>query len=149
MVVQSLKGTEPVVSQPILAEKRIFIVEDDVTNMAVFAVVLKQSGALVVQDRWNSGTIDFISQEMPIDIILLDLMLRGGISGYDIFAELKTHPELAKIPVVAVSASDPEIEIPKAKAAGFDGFIGKPIALGSFSRQVAACINGERIWIAG
>ena len=129
--------------------KRIFIVEDDPSNMAIMAVSLRQEGAIVIQDPWNSDTINRIQAMLPVDIILLDLMLRGGISGHDIFAALKTHPELAKIPVVAVSASDPEIEIPKAKAAGFDGFIGKPIGLGSFSRQVAACINGERIWIAG
>ncbi|MBN1428854.1 MAG: response regulator [Anaerolineae bacterium] len=132
----------------ILENKRIFIVEDDISNMAIFAVTLSNNGAMVVQDHWNASTIQFIKRSMPIDIILLDLMLRRGISGYDICDSIKADPELASIPVVAVSASDPEIEIPKAKSKGMVGFIGKPISLLEFPKQVAACLRGEQLWLA-
>jgi CheY-like chemotaxis protein len=132
----------------ILENKRIFIVEDDISNMAIFAVTLSNNGAMVIQDHWNSSTIQFIKRSMPIDIILLDLMLRRGVSGYDIFDAIKADPELANIPVVAVSASDPEIEIPKAKSKGMGGFIGKPISLLEFPKQVAACLSGEQLWLA-
>jgi hypothetical protein len=50
--------------------------------------------------------------------------------------------------VVAVSASDPEIEIPKTQSKGFSGFIGKPISLLQFPIQVAECIKGEHLWQA-
>ena len=131
----------------ILEYKRIFIVEDDVSNMAVFSVTLTNNGALVIQDHWNASTLELIKRNMPIDIILLDLMLRRGVSGYDIFDAIKSKPELVNIPIVAVSASDPEIEIPKAKSKGLDGFIGKPISLLEFPKQVAACLNGEHLWL--
>jgi two-component system cell cycle response regulator DivK len=131
----------------VLERKRIFIVEDDVSNMAVYSVALSSHGASVIQDPWNSSTIELIKRTMPVDVILLDLMLRRGVSGYDIFDEIKADPELAKIPVVAVSASDPEIEIPRAKSKGFAGFIGKPISLLNFPVQVAACIKGEELWL--
>lgn len=131
-----------------LEHKRIFIVEDDVSNMAVYAVALSNHGAAVIQDPWNASTIELIKRTLPVDIILLDLMLRRGVSGYDIFDALKADPELSKIPVVAVSASDPEIEIPRAQSKGFDGFIGKPISLLKFPEQVAACLNGEHLWLA-
>jgi len=73
-------------------------------------------------------------------------MLRDNVSGYDIFDELKRTPELASIPIVAVSASDPTIEIPKAKAKGFTGFIGKPISPRLFPSQIASSINREPVW---
>lgn len=129
-----------------LKGKRVFIVEDDPSNMAVFAVTLKQSGALVIQDPWNSGTIDLLLRVLPIDIILLDLMLRRDMSGYDIYTRIREHPALADIPAVIVSASDPEIEIPRAKAMGFAGFIGKPIDVRLFPVQVAACLDGQPVW---
>lgn len=131
-----------------LKGKRIFIVEDDITNMAVFSATLRQSGALVIQDHWNSGTIEMLTRHLPIDVILLDLMLRNGANGYDIFDRLRTLPEFASIPVIIVSASDPEIEIPKAREQGFAGFIGKPISPSLFPQQVADCITGNPVWHA-
>jgi CheY-like chemotaxis protein len=129
-----------------LKGKRILIVEDDVTNMAVYAAALRRSGAIVIQDFWNINTIDMLSQYLPVDAILLDLMLRYHMDGYDIFDKIKVRPELAGIPVIAVSAADPEIEIPKAKARGFAGFISKPISPAKFARQIASCISGEPVW---
>jgi len=132
----------------VLEGKRVFVIEDDVTNMAVFTVALKNAGALVMQDFWNSASVALLKQTMPVDVVLLDLMLRHGASGYDIFDQLRAVPELASVPVIVVSASDPEIEIPRAKVKGMTGFIGKPISLQEFPRQVAACLNGEPMWAA-
>jgi two-component system, cell cycle response regulator DivK len=130
----------------ILKGKRIFIVEDNLTNMAVFATALRREGAQVIQDSWNTGSITLLMQNLPVDIILLDLMLRRGISGYDTIQAIKQQPELAAIPVLAVSSLDAETEIPKAKELGFVGFIPKPIRLLDFPKQILACIEGEELW---
>src|SRR5689334_4777401 len=108
----------------ILDGKRVFVVEDDLTNMAIFSVALKQGGALVIQDFWNTGTLGLMTRVMPIDIVILDLMLHHGVSGYQIFEQIKAAPHLSSIPIIIVSASDPEIETPRAQAKGFAGFIG-------------------------
>lgn len=129
-----------------LLGKHIFIVEDDPTNMAVNAVTLKRSGARITQDIWNIGTVAQLLKRLPVDVILLDLMLRHNMNGYDIFHEIKMHPYLQDIPVVAVSAADPTIEIPKAKSLGFAGFIGKPIMPRLFGSQILQCINGDPVW---
>jgi CheY-like chemotaxis protein len=130
----------------LLKDKRIMIIEDDILNMAVYSVGFKQSGAKVIQDPFNTNTISLIKNQLPIDIIILDLMLRYNVSGYDIFDQLQAEPELRSIPVVAVSAADPAIEIPKAKEKGFHGFISKPIDPFKLIEQIAACINGEQVW---
>lgn len=132
----------------ILARKRIFVVEDDANNISVTSVILREQGATVLPDGWNSRTVELLSDYMPVDVILLDLMLLHGVSGYDIFKALKANPALAQIPVVAVSASDPEIEIPRAQAMGFAGFIGKPINLHLFPQQVLDCMAGRPVWYA-
>jgi CheY-like chemotaxis protein len=134
--------------EQVLANKRIVIVEDDVANMAVFTVTLKRSGARIVQDPWNTGTLSLIRENMPVDLIILDLMLRRGASGYDIFDMLKADPELASIPVVIISASEPQIEIPKAQEKGFSGYICKPIEQMQLAYQLADVIAGKPVWIS-
>lgn len=133
----------------ILKGKRLVVVEDDIENMAVFAFLLKRNGALVIQDYWNDNTLNIIVANLPIDGILLDLMLRRGVTGYDIFSRIRNHPRLQNIPVIAVSASDPVFEIPKARELGLRGFIGKPISLDRFCSQVLHCLEGDPVWDLG
>lgn len=129
-----------------LKGKRIAVVEDDVTNMAIISTLLRQAGASVIQDPWNTSTVDRLRQSLPIDLILLDLMLRHGISGYEIYDKLKAYPELARIPVVVVSASDPALEMNRAQQKGINGYIEKPISYRDFTQQVEAVLNGKEVW---
>lgn len=130
----------------VLSNRRIVIVEDNVTNMAVYAVAFRMSGAITIQDPFNTNTLDRIKLNLPVDVILLDLMLRYNMTGYEIYDELQADPDLAGIPVIAISAADPSVEIPKAKAKGFAGFISKPIDPAKLVEQVAVCINGGEVW---
>jgi two-component system, cell cycle response regulator DivK len=129
-----------------LKDKRIFIIEDDVVNMSVYTAVLERSGATIIRDFRNLDSLHLLTGYLPVDVILLDLMLRYHVSGYDIFDKLKADPQFAQIPIVAVSAADPQIEISKAKAKGFAGFIGKPIDPLKFPEQIASCIEGHPVW---
>jgi two-component system cell cycle response regulator DivK len=45
-----------------------------------------------------------------------------------------------------VTAQDADSEIPKCMAAGFDGFIGKPISRSRFPRQIRRILSGEPVW---
>jgi CheY-like chemotaxis protein len=132
-----------------LEGKRIAIVEDSITNMAVFFTALRKQGAEVIQENWNTDAVNALKKYLPIDLILMDIMLRNGISGYDIFDQLQKLPEFQNIPVVAISSLDPATEIPKAQAKGFVGFISKPINVRHFPDQLAACLEGEKVWVTG
>jgi CheY-like chemotaxis protein len=81
-----------------------------------------------------------------IDLILLDIMLPGKISGYDIFDEIKLVPRLQDTPIVAVTASDPDIEVPKAKEKGFNGYVSKPIDRNQFPHDMLKVIEGGEVW---
>lgn len=130
-----------------LKGKRIFIIEDNATNMAVFAASLKRLGVRVFQDTWNTNAINTVKDNLPIDLILMDLMLRRGQSGYDTFEGLQQDPELKDIPVIAVSSLDPETEIPKAQEIGMSGFISKPININKFPSQLSQVLAGEQVWV--
>ena len=130
-----------------LESKRIFLIEDDVVNLAVITRTLIRSGASVYENYSSIGIAKHVEQTLPVDLILLDIMLRRGVNGYDVIEQLKANPATARIPVVAITSLDPETEIPKAKAKGFDGYISKPINSYTFAQDIADIIAGQKKWI--
>jgi CheY-like chemotaxis protein len=132
----------------LLENKRIFIVEDDLENRIIAQMLLKEHGAEIAFERWGRTTCEKLKSFAPVDIILLDLMFPGNVTGFDIFDQIRLLPEFNHVPIVAVSASDSSSSIPKAQIKGFAGYIPKPISFTGFAQQVADVINGKQVWIA-
>ena len=133
----------------LLKDKMVFIVEDNTQNRVVFQMILILQGARVEFERWGKDTLRRLKLLKHIDVIVMDLGLAQGVSGYDVFDEIRAIPEFNKLPIVAVSATDPAIGIPKTKLKGFSGFIAKPIDDVRFPRQLAKIIAGEEVWDTG
>jgi two-component system, chemotaxis family, sensor kinase CheA len=130
-----------------LRGKHIFVLEDDVRNLAVLSVILRQNGVPFVHDTWGDTTLKkMLNYTHDFDLILLDLMISPKVSGYDVFDAIQKIEKFKDIPVVAVSAADPDIEIPKARAKGFRGFISKPIKLYDFEKKLIDVLNGKSVW---
>jgi two-component system, NarL family, sensor histidine kinase BarA len=132
-----------------LRGKMIFAVEDNTLNRTVFQIALVMQGARVEFERWGKDAVYRLRQMRDVDLIILDLMLHNGISGYDIFTHIRELPEYAHTPIVAVSAAEPSIAIPKAKGLGFSGFISKPIDEELFPYQLVRIMDGEKLWHDG
>lgn len=129
-----------------LLKKRIFIVEDNANNSTIMKILLQTSGAVVFNDRFAVNTLERIHDAGTIDLIIMDLMLPNQVSGYDIYDQIKQDPVLSAIPVVMVSASDPALELNKARSKGFVGYITKPINNQTFSRMIASILDGKQVW---
>lgn len=132
-----------------LNNKRIFIVEDNVHNRVIYQIMLKRYNVRLEFDRWGRETLRHMRDFGDIDLIILDLMLPSGISGFDIFDDIRADGSFAHVPIVAVSAADPSMAIAKTKAKGFAGFIAKPVDDDLFPEQMSKIIDGEQLWIAG
>lgn len=132
-----------------LRGKMIFAVEDNTLNRTVFQIALVMQGARVEFERWGKDAVYRLRQVRDVDLIILDLMLHNGISGYDIFTQIRQLPEYACTPIVAISAAEPSIAIPKTKELGFSGFISKPIDEELLPQQLARIIDGESVWHDG
>lgn len=129
-----------------LLGKRIFIVEDNASNSTIMKVLLQAAGAVVYNDRFAINTVERIRDAGHIDLIIMDLMLANGQSGYNIIEQIRQDPQFAHIPAVVVSASDPTIEMNKARDSGFQGYIPKPINNYSFAKIIASIIDGKQVW---
>jgi CheY-like chemotaxis protein len=130
----------------LLQGKRIFVVEDDSSNLAIIRTILLRHGASVPFEAWGHKTVEAMLRSLPIDLILLDLALPNGVSGYDVYDQLGDVPELADVPVVVVTAADPSTEMIRAREKGLSGFISKPIHYGTFAKTVAAALEGKPVW---
>ena len=134
----------------ILKDKRIYIVEDNPNNIYIVQMILRKHGAVLQADWWASGKPERLLGAMPLNLIILDLVLADGRSGFDIFDEIRSNlPMLANVPIIAVSAVDPSSAIPRAMEQGFAGFISKPVDADRFPQQIAAVMNGEKVWQTG
>lgn len=133
----------------ILQGKNIFIVEDSLENRIVFQMILIKHGAHVDFERWGRGAISHLKGMPRIDLIILDLMLKDNLSGFDVFDDIRALPAFADIPIIAVSAMDTSIAMPKAREKGFNGFITKPIDNELFPKQIATILSGGSVWYSG
>lgn len=133
----------------LLNGKSIFIVEDNVQNRVVFQLTLIKHGARVDFERAGRDALARLGGARHVDIIILDLMLSGGLTGYDIFDEIRADERFDHVPIVAVSAADPSDAIPRTRAKGFSGFIAKPIDDVLFPKQIVRLLAGEAVWYAG
>jgi CheY-like chemotaxis protein len=130
----------------LLKNKQVFIVEDNSQNRVVFSVILQKSGAKVHFERWGEAALYQLKMLGHADVIILDLMLAEGVTGYDVFDAIRALPEYKNTPIVAVSATDPQIGIRETKARGFSGFISKPVDKNTFAQQIYHVICGEKVW---
>jgi two-component system, cell cycle response regulator DivK len=136
-------------SANVLAGKRIFIVEDSPLSFSLMMTALQCVGAIVGVERWGITLLERLAEFAPVDLIILDLIFPNGITGYELFDLMRSVPELADVPIVAVSAADPGDSISKSRQKGFAGFIGKPIDFDEFPYQIDRILNYEEIWIRG
>lgn len=129
-----------------LKNAHIFIIEDNAGNLAIASIYLENQGAKIKFERRGVNTPQAILKALPIDLILTDLMLPKGISGFDVFDQIRQIPELANIPVVAVSAADPDVAMATARKKGFAGYISKPITP-QIVLHIADILDGKQVWV--
>lgn len=130
----------------LLRGRRIFLVEDNIGNQTITKTLLESHGALTAVHRTGLDIISHLRDFLPIDLIILDLMLPDGVTGYDVLASIRRHEAFDDIPVIAISVIDRSEVIPVAKRYGFTGFISKPINFQTFTQQIADIIDGEKTW---
>ena len=106
---------------------RVLVVDDNDVNVFVVTGFLRRWGAEI--DVAVSGTeaVDRV-KERDFDVVLMDLHMPGG-DGLAATREIRSQPDarLARLPIIAVSASTRMAEPHEIDAAGFTDFVGKPV----------------------
>jgi two-component system cell cycle response regulator DivK len=110
--------------------KTVLIVEDNELNMKLFNDLLEAQGYRTLQTREGLDALSLARQFMP-DLILMDIQL-PEISGLEVTKWLKEDPDLAHIPVVAVTAFAMKGDEERIRQGGCEAYISKPISVAHF-----------------
>lgn len=106
---------------------KILIVEDNEMNRDMLSRRLERRGFAIVMAVDGQQGVDLTRSERP-DLVLMDMSL-PVMDGWAATRAIKDDPELAKIPVIALTAHAMEGDREKAMAAGCDDYDTKPIEL--------------------
>ena len=127
----------------------ILVVEDNVSNFVLIARLLAFMG--VQKCEWKTtgwGVVEFANTMTKVDLVLMDLRLPHE-DGYDALRQIRADERLANTQVVVVTAHGSQEEMQKAREAGFDGFLCKPLDADLFPEQIRKILNGEAVWDLG
>ena len=109
---------------------RVLVVEDNPVNLELITEVLEQEGCQVLTTQSAEAALRLAAGERP-DLILMDMQL-PGMTGYEVTHRLKANPDTAAIPVIALTAYAMRGDELKAREAGCDGYLTRPLDLRAF-----------------
>jgi two-component system, cell cycle response regulator DivK len=121
---------------------RILVVEDHPANLKLARLILESAGHEVIA---SDDAVDGLrmAAEMQPDLVLMDIQL-PGMDGLEATRRLKTAPETAHIPVIALTAFAMRDDAQKMQAAGCDGYLAKPYR----AAQLVEAVNGALAGVA-
>jgi two-component system cell cycle response regulator len=118
------------------------VIEDNPTNLDLMTYLLNAFGHTSLTAADGEEGLQAAQRETP-DLIICDLQL-PRLNGYEVARWLKSHPDLRATPLVAVTALAMVGDREKVLAAGFDGYIAKPIDPQTFVGRVEHFLQHAR-----
>jgi two-component system cell cycle response regulator DivK len=137
--------TQPMRKPVIPKDATVLVVEDNVSN---FVLIARMLGYLGIHCEWKTSGYEVVeyADTLPrLDLILMDIRLPYE-DGYGALQKIRSSGRLKAIPIVAVTAEANVEQMNKARDAGFDGFLGKPLDPDRFPEQIRRILAGEPVW---
>ena len=122
---------------------KILIIEDNVANMKLVTMMLRNVGHVVVGAADAESGLTLARAERPA-LILMDVQL-PGMDGFTATALLKREPTTATIPVIALTAMAMKSDREKSKVAGCDAYIAKPLRYQELYAAIAKLLPAEEL----
>lgn len=136
---------EPSRKPGIPKDTTVLVVEDNVSNFVLIARLL---GFMGIHCEWKTSGYEVVeyADTLPrLDLILMDIRLPYE-DGYGAMKKIRQSDRLKSVPIVAVTAEASQEQMNKARAAGFNGFLGKPLDPDRFPEQIQRILHGEPVW---
>ena len=118
---------------------RVLYIEDDTNNRMLVRRILMVED-IEVEEADNAMKGIEMALANPPDLILMDMSM-PEMDGLTATAKIRDMPQIAHIPIIALTANVMEGDRERTLNAGCDGFIGKPIDVDSFANQVVSYLR--------
>ncbi len=120
-------------------DRRILIIEDNQANLELMIYLLQEFGYVPLVAKDGEAGLAAVRRENP-DLVLCDIQV-PKLDGYEVAKAMKADARLRNIPIVAVSAFAMIGDREAGLAAGFDGYIYKPIDSKSFIPEIESYLG--------
>jgi two-component system cell cycle response regulator DivK len=124
-----------------MAGEQILVVEDNEMNMKLFRDVLMATGYRTLEATTGWQAVQLAVEHAP-DLVLMDIQL-PDIDGVEALGRLRADERTASIPVLALTAQAMHGDRERFLAAGFDGYISKPLNVVEFVGVVRRHCDGR------
>jgi two-component system cell cycle response regulator DivK len=126
-----------------MAGEQILVVEDNEKNMKLLRDVLQANGYRTLEATTGGRAVELATEHRP-DLVLMDVQL-PDINGVEALGRLRADERTASIPVLAVTAQAMHGDRERFLAAGFDGYVAKPVDIAELVGTVKQhCDGGGR-----
>jgi CheY-like chemotaxis protein len=122
-----------------MTQQSILVVDDNPSNLKLFTYLLTLPGYAVTTAASAEQALEVLAHLLP-DLIIMDLQL-PDVDGLTLTRQLKADPKMKGVPIVAVTASAMKGDEEKARAAGVDGYMSKPVEKRAFRAMVASYLE--------
>jgi two-component system cell cycle response regulator DivK len=106
--------------------KKILIIDDDSRNIFALKAVLKAKKFTCLSASSAQHGFDILASDKDVAVVLMDMMM-PDMDGYQAISEMKKHPEMKSVPVIAVTAQAMVGDRERCINAGAVGYISKPV----------------------
>ena len=117
-----------------MAQKTVFIIEDEEDAAELFSEMMRVSGFRVLTTSKGKPAISMMTKDKP-DLVLLDIMM-PEISGLDILRQMQRDPNLSDIPVIVLTAKSMPADIKNGMEAGASTYLTKPVGFQELKEAV-------------
>ncbi len=117
-----------------MAGEQVLVVEDNEKNMKLFRDVLVATGYVTLEASTGEEALELARSHLPA-LVLMDVQL-PGMDGVEALARLRGDERTAAIPVLALTAQAMHGDRERFLAAGFDGYLSKPVDVLELVRTV-------------
>ncbi len=127
-----------------LKSARVLIVENDENNILITQRLLQLAG---VQQMFSFYSVAeaLALLPAPVDLVLLDMELDDE-DGAALVPRFRADGRFSGAAIVALTANILPHDVQRARDAGFDSFLGKPLNFERFPQQLQQILDGEPVW---
>lgn len=115
--------------------KKILIIDDDSRNIFALKAVLKAKKYDCLAANSAQQGFDILANDKDVAVVLMDMMM-PDMDGYQAMTQMKAHPELKSVPVIAVTAQAMVGDKERCIEAGAVGYISKPVNVDDLVAQL-------------
>jgi HAMP domain-containing protein/signal transduction histidine kinase/DNA-binding response OmpR family regulator len=127
---------------PVLLNRRVLIVDDDVRNVFAVSAALEAHGMSVIYADNGRDGIAVLQQQPEVDLVLMDIMM-PEMDGYETMRAIRQRPSLASLPIIALTAKALTGDREKAIAAGASDYVTKPVDIDRLLTVLRVWLNDD------